>query len=330
MADNFGVWKFNQAEDFLIEALKDSAASVRRFAIRSLMTIKSAKALPIAPDFAVNDRSEDVRRVATYFMTRVKGDIEPYSYLMQVLEFDSMPSVRVAAAEGLGYVQNPDAIALLQKVAKSNDVYVQRACGKALAELYQIEGIEILIKSLSFPSIDAFYNYDRNVPNFLAAYTNFDFPEEQRYDQARWQKWFDKNKSKIDLRQNVDAYRAFTELNDSLRNKSNEEQIQKYEELFKKYPNYQSIRKALAQKLNEVAWSMVTAAKETKDHNPETGLKYAKRATELISDPNYFDTLAEALLANGQIEESLKLCQEMLKKYPNEKMFSERIKKLQK
>ena len=131
------------------------------------------------------------------------------------------------------------------------------------------------------------------------------------------------------LRKNVAAYRAFNELNDSLRNKSDEEQIQKYEELFKKFPNYQSIRKALARKLNEFAWNMVTAAKGTKDYNPETGLKYARRATELVADLNYFDTLAEALLANGQIEESLKLCQEMLKKYPKEKMFSERINKIQ-
>lgn len=330
MADNFGVWKFNQAEDSLIIALKDSEASVRRFAIRSLMAIKSSKALTIAPDFAINDPSEDVRRLATYYLSRVKGQLEPYPYLIQILESDTMPSVRVAAIEGLGYIQNPDAIPLLQKAAKSNDVYVNRACGKTLAELYQIEGVEILIKSLSFPSIDAFYNYDRNIPNFLAAYTNFDFSEDERYDQTRWQNWFEKNKNKINLSKNVVAYRAFTELNDSLRNKSDEEKIQKFEELLKKFPYYQSIRKALARKLNEVAWNMVTAAKGTKDYNPETGLKYARRATELVPDRNYFDTLAEALLANGKIEESLKLCQEMLKKYPNENMFLERIKKLQK
>jgi len=329
IADDFGIWGIAQAEDELIKVLReDTVGQVRRFALRSLLELKSIKAVPLVRSLALNDPSEDVRRIAARYLSRVTGDTNPYPILAKVLDKDPSTPVKTAAAEAIGYLQNPQAIELLRKAAKSVDVYLQRAAGKALAEMDEVEGIGILIKSLSFPSIDAFYNYDRNIPNYIAGYTNYDFPDSERYNQEGWQKWYKANKKKIDIKTNVVAFRELQKLTDTCKDSSNIYQIEKYEELLKKFPRYQSIVKLLAAKLNEVAWGMVTAAKGTPNYDPVTGLKYALRATELGTDPNYYDTLVEAYVANSQIDDARRLCDRLLKKYPDQKLFQDRREKL--
>ena len=225
VADNFGVFRLSGAEDALIAALQDSVASVRRFALRSLATLKSLKAVPVAQALAVSDTSEDVRRTAVRLLSRAGGDSATRRVLRQVLEQGPGISEQVAAADGVAYGLDTAAVGILREVAASCDVYLQRAAGKALAELGYVEGIDLLIKSLSFPSIDAFVNYDRNVPNSIAAYANFDLPESLRYESQAWRRWFDQNRSRIDLRPNVQAYRSLTMLEDSLRGAPDAQQI---------------------------------------------------------------------------------------------------------
>lgn len=333
MADNIGVFRLAGlpdqqagAEDALIAALQDSVASVRRFALRSLATLKSLKAVPVARALALNDTSEDVRRTAVRLLSRVSSDSASRQVLRQVLEQGPGISEQVAAADGVAWWQDTAAVGILYDVAESHDVYLQRAAGKALAELGYVEGIDLLINSLSFPSIDAFVNYDRNVPNSIAAYANFDLPESLRYEPKAWREWFDRNRSGIDLRANIQAYRALTLLEDSLRSAPDTQQIQGYEGLVCRHPDYQRIGKTLAAKLNGVAWNMVTAAKSSKEHNPKQGLNYARRAVELSEDPNYWDTLIEALLANGRTDEARRITRDAIKKYPGNVLFSNRLK----
>jgi len=327
MADDFGVWKIAAAEEGLIAAARtDGAASVRRFALSSLMELESREALPLASDLALADPSEDVRRTAVRYLSRVRDDdVDPYPILAKVLQRDDRSSVRVAAAEGIGRLRDERGIRFLRRVAASGDVYLQRAAARSLAELYQIEGIELLIESLSFPSIDAFYNYDRNVPNWIAGYANFDLPEDERYDQERWREWYRQHRRRVDIRANVDMYRESLALTESLRGASSESQIQQYEEFLEKYPDNERIQRLLAQKLNEEAWNMVTAAEGTPEFDPETGLGYALRAVELKPHPNYYDTLAEAYVAAGRIDEAMTVCRQMLIRYPGEKMFLDRL-----
>lgn len=328
-ADDFGVFRLAGAEDALIAALQDSVASVRRFALRSLATLKSLKAVPVARALALNDTSEDVRRTAVRLLSRVSSDSASRQVLRQVLEQGPGISEQVAAADGVAYGQDTAAVGILRDVGESYDVYLQRAAGKALAELGCVEGIDLLIKSLSFPSIDAFVNYDRNIPNSIAAYANFDLPENLRYDPQAWRGWFDRNRSRIDLRSNVEAYRALTILEDSLRSAPDTQQIQGYEKLLRRHPRYQRIGKTLAAKLNGIAWNMVTAAKTSKERNPKQGLNYARRAVELVKDPNYWDTLIEALLANGRTAEARKITRDAIEKYPGNALFTDRLKKLE-
>ncbi len=330
MADNFRIWKNSSAETGLIAALDDTTASVRRFALSALARLSTVNALVKAAWLAVDDPSEDVRRTAVRFVTRVRDEVDPFPLLAQILKDDSSSTVRVAAAEGIGFLQDRRGVEILERAAQSGDVYLERAAGKALAEFGEVSGIETLIRSLSFPSIDAFYNYDYNVPNFIAGYSGFDLPDDKRYEQAQWQEWFAENKNDIDIKANAQAFRRLTQLSDSLRGTTQEEQIQKYEEFLKEFPTHARVKKTLAGILNEVAWKKVTAPKDGKDFDPEKGLAYARRAVELAPDPGYFDTLAEALEANGNKDEAIKLCREMLKKYPGERMFSDRLERLTK
>jgi hypothetical protein len=330
IADNFRIWKLASAETGLLAALNDSAAPVRRFALAALARSKTTSILPVVQTLAVPDPSEDVRRAAVRFLTRVRDEVDPFPLLAQILASDPSSSVRVAAADGIGYLQDPKGIEPLRSAAKTGDVYLQRAAGKALADLGQVDGIEILIRSLSFPSIDAFYNYDLNVPNFIAAYAGFDLPDPQRYEQAEWQQWFDDNKNKIDLKNNVRAFRELSALTETLRGTAPAEQIQKYEAFLKQYPLHQRARKILAGILNEVAWKQVTAVKGSANYDPKNGLRYARRAVELDPEAGYYDTLAQAFEANAQINEAIALCREMLEKFPNERMFEERLLRLEK
>jgi hypothetical protein len=59
-------------------------------------------------------------------------------------------------------------------------------------------------------------------------------------------------------------------------------------------------------------------------------LEYARRAFELSDDPNYADTLGEALLANGMIDECEKLCNEMLEKSPGNQLFIDKLERCKK
>ena len=330
-ADDFGIWDTGQNEKALLDAATgDPSASVRKFALKSLMTRESQAGFFLAKDIAVKDQSEDVRRTAVQYLGKALDAAGVFPLLRQILQNDSCSSVRVGAAEALGSLRDPMGIESLREAAKSPDVYLQRAAGKSLAQLYQVEGIHILIESLSFPSIDAFENYNYNVPNFIAAYSGYDLPENERYSQDAWREWYAAHKDSIDIRANADAFREFEKLIRTLDGVSVEVEIRKYEEFLKKFPNNPRVKSLLASKLNQEAWKMVTAARGTPAYNPKTGLLYAKRAVELKSDLNYYDTLAEAYLANGKIKECKKVCSKMLEIYPNERMFLDRLERCKK
>ena len=331
IADDFGIWKIDGTIDALIEMVKtDSDESVRRFAMASLYGFQTKKALDVARQAIKHDKSEHVRRIAVKLITELDDGIDDFPLLKHLLINDPASGVRVAAAESIGYLQDERGIDVLRNAAKSYDVYLQRAAGTALCDLYQVEGIGILIESLTFPSIDAFYNYARNVPNTIASYSGYDFDGDERYSQDKWREWFKENKDKIDLKTNVDSFRAYSKINKSLADVSEIEAIELLENFLKDYPDFEKAKIDLAGKLNGVAWNMVTAPEDSKDYNLEQGLKYALRAVELTSDPNYIDTLAEAYMANGQIDEAIKICEDMIAQGKNVNMFKERLERCRK
>jgi hypothetical protein len=324
VADDLGLWKLAGAEDALVRAATgDTSAQVRRFALRSLLRLESKRGLASARRLATGDPAEDVRRLAVSYAGRVRDSVDVLPLFRLALAEDRASSVRCAAAEALGNLGDARGVEPLREAAKSVDGYLQRACGRALAELGQVEGIELLIGSLSFPSIDAFHNYDRNVPNFISAYCGVDLPEPDRYVRAKWQEWFDSHRDGIDLARNAAAFRALGAVSDAVRDSSGTVQAARYADLHERFPQNERVRKALAAKLNEVAWGMVTGAKS----DVRTGLDYARRAVELDDDPNIWDTLIEAYLANGQAAQALVACRAALARHPDNRLLRERLRR---
>jgi tetratricopeptide (TPR) repeat protein len=332
IADDLGLWKMTGAEDALIEVARtDSNAQVRRFALRSLLRLESAKALPVAWRLAGSDTSEDVRRMAVNLIGKVSPSGEVLRLLLDVLEKDRASSVRCAAADAIANVGSPDGVEALREAAKTKDVYLQRACGRALCALYQVEGIELLIGSMSFPSIDAFYNYDRNVPNYVSAFAGFDLPDSERYVQAKWQAWYDAHRDSINIKANADALKAWTVLTDSLRGEPDSGQIPRYEGFLQRFPKHVRARTELAGKLNGLAWNMATAARAAKKgwSLASRAVTYALRAVELSDDPNIWDTLIEAYLAGGKKKEALQACRDALARHPDNQMLKDRLRQLE-
>jgi hypothetical protein len=273
--------------------------------------------------------------MAVTLVGKVRPDTTDFSLLRWVLAEDHASSVRCAAADAMGNLGDQRAVERLSNAARTYDVYVQRACGKALCALYQVGGIDLLIKSMSFPSIDAFYNYDRNVPNFVSTFAGFDLPDTERYVQAKWQAWFYTHRDSINIRFNADAYKAWTNLSDSLRDVPDTAQIAPYEEFLVRFPGYKRAKAELAGKLNGIAWNLATSEGETRGHGDagtrgRLALKYALRAVELSDDANIWDTVIEAYLANGKKAEALRVCREALATHPNEQILKDRLAKLEK
>jgi hypothetical protein len=356
IADDLGLWKMARAESALIDVVeKDNNAQVKRFALRSLIRLESAKALPLAWRLAGNDTSEDVRRMAVNLIGKVRPSGEVLPLLAGVLENDKASSVRCAAADAIGNIGEQAGVEPLLKAVRDmaraakmgtvpraerseglspvfagyTDVYLQRACGRALCALYQVEGIDLLIKSMSFPSIDAFYNYDRNVPNYVSTFAGFDLPDSERYVQAKWQAWFDNHRDSINIKFNADAYKALTNLSDSLRDLADTAQVARYEAFLVRFPSYERARKELAGKLNGIAWNLATGPRGARGRNAKLALKYALRAVELSDDVNIWDTVIEAYLANGMKSDAIRVCREELAKHPTEQILKDRLKQLE-
>jgi len=189
-----------------------------------------------------------------------------------------------------------------------------------------IEGIDILIASLSFPSIDAFDNYNYNIPNFIAMYSGYDLPESERYDQQKWREWFDENKFQINIQENMKNLNEYQILQDSISDFEQQEKIQPLEIFLSSHQDFIKARKDLAHILNSVAWVMVTALEGSEQYDIHNGLEYAKRCVELDPQLNYIDTLAEAYYQKGDYAQALKICNDVIADHPKEKMFLERKK----
>lgn len=326
--DDFGIWNLASGEDALIAALVDENDQVRRFAVNSLRTIKSTKGLSNARTLVASDPSEDVRRTCIAYIEKVRDNVNPYACFADALSNDKASSVKVAAASAIGSLQMFEGKDLVRKASQSSDIYLKRAGAQALCDLYDVDGIRVLIDTLDFPSIDAFFNYNANVPNSIATYSGHDFSETERYDQSLWMKWFDENRDKIDIKATADAFIAYRRLAFDIANLDEESKIEQYEKFLVQNPNHTQAKNELAALLNSLAWNMVTAVEGSKSYNLKLGLQYAQRCVELDPQVNSVDTLIEAYIRNGMIDEAKRECEKGLELYPNDGMLLARLESL--
>ncbi len=326
ITDDIGMWNITSGEDVLINlAGYDQSENVRYTAIKSLLQLRSVKALTLVRRACEKDPSEKVRRISIQYLGYVGDGIDPYPLLIYALQHDSSPSVQVEAAESLGRLKESRAVTLLREAAGTYDVYLQRAASKALAEMGYIEGIEMLIKSLSFPSIDAFENYNYNVPNVIAMYAGYDLPESERYDQQKWMDWFQSHKDSINIIKNLEIIEKYHSLQDSISELNDEDKLPYFIKFQQTYPDFMKVRKDLAALLNRIAWEKVTSPEGSQKYDPVKGLEFAKLCVQLDDQLNYIDTLAEAQLVNGNVLEAKRICEKVLSANSGDKMFLDRL-----
>ncbi|MFO7651276.1 MAG: HEAT repeat domain-containing protein [bacterium] len=326
IADDFGLWGVRGAESALVyTAATDTSAQVRRFALRALARLESQAGLAAARRLATEDESEDVRRVAVGYAGSVRDSADVFPLLRWALAEDKTSSVKCAAAAALGELGDERAVEPLREAARTIDVYLQRACGKSLCLLGQKDGLALLVASLQFPSIDAFENYDRNVPNTIAAFAGFDLPEAERYVQANWERALARRGDSIDIRANAAAYRAYLKQGSALRDRPDSVQVRLYEEFLAAHPTHSRARREFAGKLNGLAWTMVTAPAGSPARDVELGLRYARRAIELSADANTWDTLIEALIQADRLAEAKVESEKALVAFPGNAMLAGRL-----
>jgi len=339
-AQDLGNWKIHPAEQNLWQVLeKEKAAQVRRFALGALRKLDSWQKPDLIKEISLNDESADVRRNAVYMFSENAVDFQDYFEKSDRFINDVDASVRIAYIRGIGEMKKRDLIPseMSSEILRflyyyadqlSHDIYLQRAIGEVLAWFGEIRGVEMLISSLSFPSIDAFENYNHNIPNTIAGLVNHDFSEPERYDKQIWQDWFAENGEKVDLKYNIGMLEELKKLSADIDQKDADKKIRRYEIFLEQYPESVRVKKDLANLFNREAWEKVTSERDLEFYDPDLGLYYALRAVELDPSLNHLDTLAEAYLAFGLEIESRELCERVLEDYPENEMFLKRIEAL--
>jgi tetratricopeptide (TPR) repeat protein len=311
----------DESIDALRRAATDDSPMVRRYALRALTAAvadrpadddRLIQARAIGAAALTRDPDADVRRTAAAMLPALVPDTAG-ELLLAALQAEPSPVVRTAVLQALAPLATPAAAEAFRARWKSDDVYIRRAAAVGSALLGEVDAIGVLIESLAFPSINAFDNYDRNIPNTLSALTAVDFPDPQRYDRAVWREWFTANRESIDIAANLAAYRAFRAYQSRARGLSVDEQIAALDAILAAHAGYRPAADRLARLLNSVAWGAVTGDKRFADVSPDRAVEMAQRAVELRpGDWNIVDTLAEALLAAGDLDAAAAWCDKAL------------------
>ena len=301
-ANSMAMWGIPDETGLIAAAENDPDQHVREQAMAALRVLEIDQSTLLAKKLVLSDRSAGVRRQAALILARSKNDTE---LLIGVMEKDSSPVVRVAAAAALVDHRNPRCVEPFRTAAKKPDIHLRRQAGRGLAELNLIEGVEILIESLRFGSIDSFQNYGTNIPNDIADYLGTDFEdhnrsESDRYDPDAWIRWLQNHKNVIDLHANIAARDAYHELRNAIEGASTVERLPFYREFHENHPTHTTGTEEFARLLNEVALSMVSDPTNNETYNPGQGLTLAQEAVQLDPDPNYVDTLALAYVQVGR------------------------------
>jgi HEAT repeat protein len=247
----------NDAHSALIRVSRHENKTVRAQVIRTMGRIGSPIFTETLTAAALNDSSRQCRDAAIIALTRyISGangsDSTRYPTILETLTKsleDPDESVRTSAAQSLRYFGNiPTVRQALQKMLDDKSVYVQRAAAKSLIINGDKAAIPRLIATLTFPSIDTFAFYDHEIVKDLAFYCGIDFPENERYAHATWNKWWQENGAEVNLAQNLKIMRA---IESAFSASSEEEGMAIFERLLAEHPGNIVIRKRYIRFCNE-------------------------------------------------------------------------------
>jgi len=201
----------------LIRVSRHENETVRAQVIRTMGRIGSPTLIEPLTVAALNDSSRQCRDAAVIALARfISGanGVDPTRYptILETLSKglkDPDDSVRTSAAQSLQYYGNIPAVRqMLSKMLDDSSVYVQRAAAKSLILNRDKTAIPRLINTLTFPSIDTFAYYDHDIVKDIAFYCGIDFPDEERYAYATWNKWWQANGTRVNLEQNLKVMQA--------------------------------------------------------------------------------------------------------------------------
>ena len=250
-AGKLGRWKIRSALKPLIRKGNDPNESVRIQILRAVGRISTGDAVDFLLKAASSDPSLASRREAflalgtwaTASRTDHRDIADKLSAAMIQALNETDEVIRTAAATTLVCCADAEGVrAALEARLQDPSAYVKRAAARSLIFSGVIEGIPALIDTLQFPSIDTRHHYDRELAVELAFFCGVDFSPDKRYKYTTWKNWWDKNKEKIDLVQNLtirsQIERAFNE-------ESELDGLAIFEDLQRLYPDNEVVRNRL-------------------------------------------------------------------------------------
>ena len=111
---------------YLQKAFVDKDEGVRLHALLMLKIIGHRKGVPLVGKFAISDKSSAVRAAASSYMGNIGvKDMRAVGILSRVIDSESDPTVRMRAVESLGFLQLPEAIAVVEKALRDRDIGVR-------------------------------------------------------------------------------------------------------------------------------------------------------------------------------------------------------------
>ena len=247
-AGALGRYRAQSALGALQHVAKDPEEAVRVQAIRAIGWISAGAAVDMLLEIGRSDPSSVCRREAWLVLSRWLAGVKSLSAELSDKMTSSMVTaledgdevVRTAAAGALACCTgNKPAREYLDRALTDESFYVRRAAARSLIAVGVKAGIPAMIETLQFPSIDTRQHYDHELAKELAYYCGIDFPEAIRYEYDTWKNWWDQNKEKVDLEQNLEIRRRI----EAAFEKSDEsEGIVIFENLRSRFPQNEVIR----------------------------------------------------------------------------------------
>ncbi len=173
--------------DRVMEALKQGSMAssyAREMAIKLIGTLAKEQAASVLADLMITDPTEENRAVATYYLAQIHT---PAALALLKPAFNS-PSeqVRYAAALGLQDSALPQALAFIVPLFEDPSFYVRRAAAMTAISLGDKEGIDVLLDTLKYDTLDTTDNYGDNLYSHLAEYVGVNFG----LDKQAWLDWW--------------------------------------------------------------------------------------------------------------------------------------------
>lgn len=189
------LWALRNKDKADLSGLKNALANQtissgysRKMAASLIGTFFKNDTVQILDKLLKEDSSEDVRYYAALSLTFHLSP-ETYNIIKRHIN-DPSEIVRFAIAKGLQENPNPQASELITPLFKDESFYVRRAAGLSAISLGNKAGIEVVLETLQFDSLDTTYNYGDNIYAQLSSYLGVD----NGLDKKAWIDWWDKVK----------------------------------------------------------------------------------------------------------------------------------------